>query len=318
MLTKPRLLGTSALIAACVPALAADPELLIFDFSGFEEPGFSLPYAEQFGMHPSYTFFGEEEEAFLNSKIPNYDKVFEVYRTNPNFVIDGAVYFIPGHIGSTAIAYNTEQVPAEVVQTLQVFADPTHAGRVSLPDNVDDVYALAFLATGVTDWTLATEADIDAASAWLREVHPNVRTYWTDGAELGQLMATGEVLIAWAWSETPAQLVAAGLPIGFERETVEGSSMFSCGYVNLTNGPGSEDKAHAFMNSYLEASVARFITSEWGYGHGNAEAMAEIGAEKLIEIGLGEIDVPVLYQVPMDIPLRERMIADFERIKAGF
>lgn len=349
MPTKIRLLGTAALSAAALPALAADPDLLVFDWSGFEDPGFSMPYAAEFGMHPSYAFFGEEEEAFLKlrsgfradvaqpcpqsvtkwmqagliepwdiAKIPNYEKVAEVYKTNPNFVIDGDVYFIPGHIGSTAIAYNTEQVPAEAVQTLQVFADPAFSGRVSLPDNVDDVFALAFLATGLSDWTKATEDDIATASAWLREVHPNVRTYWNDGAELGQLMATGEVLIAWAWSETPAQLVASGLPIGFEREAAEGSSMFSCGYVNLTNGPGSEDKAHAFMNSYLDASVARFITSEWGYGHGNAEAMAEIGEEKLIEIGLGEIEAPVLYQVPMDIPLRERMIAEFERIKVGF
>lgn len=349
MPTKFRLLSTSALIAAALPAFAADPDLLVFDWSGFEDPGFSMPYAAKFGQHPTYTFYGEEEEAFLKlrsgfradvaqpcpqsvpkwleagliepwdvSKIPNYAKVTEVYRTNPNFVIDGAVYFIPGHIGSTAIAYNTEEVAADAVQTLQVFADPAFAGRISLPDNVDDIYALAFLATGLSDWTQATEADIATASAWLREVHPNVRTYWNDGAELGQLMATGEVLIAWAWSETPAQLVASGLPIGFEREAVEGSSMFSCGYVNLTDGPGSEDKAHAFMDSFLEASVAQFITSEWGYGHGNAEAMADIGDEKLTEIGLGPIEAPILYQVPMDIPLRERMIAEFERIKAGF
>jgi spermidine/putrescine transport system substrate-binding protein len=344
-----RLMATAAMTCAVLPALAADPDLLVFDWSGFEEPGFSMPYAERFGTHPSYAFFGEEEEAFLKlrsgfradvaqpcpqsvpkwlaagliepwdvSKIPNYDKVAEVYRTNPDFVIDGAVYFIPGHIGSTAIAFNTEEVPADAVQTLQVFADPAYAGRVSLPDNVDDVFALAFLATGLSDWTTATVDDIASASAWLREVHPNVRTYWNDGAELGQLMATGEVLIAWAWSETPAQLVAAGLPIGFERETAEGSSMFSCGYVNLVDGPGDEDKAHAFMDSFLDASVARYITSEWGYGHGNAEAMAEIGTARLIEIGLGEIDAPVLYQVPMDIPLRERMIAEFERIKVGF
>ena len=349
MPTKFRLLGSTALIAAALPVFAADPDLLVFDWSGFEDPGFSKPYAEQFGQAPTYAFYGEEEEAFLKlrsgfradvaqpcpqsvpkwlaagliepwdvSKIPNYEKVAEVFKTNPGFVIDGAVYFIPGHIGSTAIAYNTEEVPADAVNTLQVFADPAFAGRISLPDNVDDIYALAFLATGISDWNKATEADIETASGWLREVAPNVRTFWNDGAELSQLMATGEVLIAWAWSETPAQLVASGLPIGFEREAVEGSSMFSCGYVNLTNGPGSEDKAHAFMNSFLDASVAQFITSEWGYGHGNAEAMAEIGEEKLIEIGLSPIEAPVLYQVPMDIPLRERMIADFERIKAGF
>ncbi|PWR01938.1 polyamine ABC transporter substrate-binding protein [Meridianimarinicoccus roseus] len=349
MQTKFRLLGTSALIAAALPSFAADPELLVFDWSGFEEDGFSMPYAEIYGEHPTYTFFGEEEEAFQKlrsgfradvaqpcpqsvqkwreagliepwdvSKIPNYEKVAEVYKTNPSFVIDGAVYFIPGHIGSTAIAYNTEEVPQDAVQTLQVFADPTWAGRISLPDNVDDIYALAFLATGISDWTTATEADIDTASNWLREVHPNVRTYWNDGAELGQLMGTGEVLISWAWSETPAQLVAADLPIGFEREPREGSSMFACGYVNLADGPGSEDKAHAFMNSFLDASVTEYITSEWGYGHGNAEAMAQIGSETLEEIGLSDIDAPVLYQVPMEIPLREKMITDFERIKAGF
>ena len=34
--------------------------------------------------------------------------------------------------------------------------------------------------------------------------------------------------------------------------------------------------------------------------------------------GLAPVSVPVLAQLPMDINLRERQIAEFEKIKAGF
>jgi hypothetical protein len=34
-----------------------------------------------------------------------------------------------------------------------VFHNPKYEGRISLPDNTDDVWALALLATGVSDWT---------------------------------------------------------------------------------------------------------------------------------------------------------------------
>ncbi len=344
-----RLLLSTFLVSATLPAFAADDELLVFTWSGYEEEPYWAHYAEQHGDSPTFTFFGAESEAFQKlrsgfradvahpcpqsvikwrdagliepwdiSQIPSYAQVAEVYRTDPVFAPEGEVYFIPGDLGATAIAWNTEEVPAAEVETLQVFKDPKYAGRISLPDNVDDTYSLAYLATGVSDWTQATEADFEAASAWLREVHPNVRTYWTDGAELAQLMGTGEVLLAWSWNETPVQLAGAGQPIGFQREAAEGSSMWFCGFVNLADGPGDEAKAHDFMESFLQPAVTEYIVNEWGYGHGNAAAMAAIDGETLEGVGLGPIDAPVLQQVPMDVALRERMIAEFERIKAGF
>lgn len=343
------LIGASALALAAGAALAEDEELTVFTWSGYEEDAYWAGYAEEFGMAPTYAFFGAEDEAFQKlrsgfradighpcpqsvgkwreagliepwdiSKIPNYATVAEAYRTAPVLTEGDAVYFIPADSGATAIAYNTDELTAEQVSTLAVFLDPALAGRTSLPDNVDDTYALAYLATGTTDWSTATEEDFQRASEWLRQAHQNVRTYWTDGVELGQLMSTGEVLVSWSWNETPVQLAAEGLPVAFEREPVEGSSVWTCGHVNLVDGPGSEDKAHAFINSWLEPSVAEYIVTEWGYGHANTEAMAAMGAEMLDEVGLGEVDVPLLAQVPMDDRLREMMIAEFEKIKAGF
>lgn len=341
--------AVSVLALVAGTALAEDPELLILDWSGFEEDGYWGVYEQEYGQSPTYTFFGEEEEAFQKlrsgfradlahpcsqsvdkwrqagliepwdiSKIPNYANVAEEFKTDPVFTDGDDVYFIPADFGTTAIAYNADEISPETVATLEVFKDPALAGRISLPDNPEDIYALAYLATGTPDWTKATQEDFERASAWLREVHGNVRAYWTDGSELAQLMGTGEVLVSWAWSETPATMNGEGFNIGFEREPAEGSSVWQCGYVNLVDGPGSEEKAHFFMNQWLGQPVADYIVGEWGYGHSNVEAMKQYSEEDLAAAGLGEVDGPLLAQLPMDLRLREAMIAEFEKIKAGF
>lgn len=344
-----RLLGAASAATLASAAFAQDADLLIFDWSGFEEEGFYQEYIATHGEGPTFAFFGEEEEAFQKlrsgfradvahpcsqsvekwraaeliepwdiSQIPNYENVAEQYKTADIFTDNGEVYFIPADNGATAILYNTEDVPAEDVTSLDVFINPAYAGRTSLPDNVDDAFALAYLATGVSDWTQATEADFEEASAWLRQAHANARTYWADGASLNQLFATGEVLVAWSWNESFVGLLDEGYPVAFNREPAEGSSVWFCGYVNLVDGPGSEEKAHEFMNAWLSSSSTDYIVNEWGYGHSNTAAMEAIGAETLDAVGLGEVSVPLLAQLPMDNTLREQMVEEFERIKAGF
>lgn len=336
--------AASALLAA--PAFAGDAELLVFDYSGFENPAFHSKYTEAHGDSPSFAFFGEEDEA-LQKLVSGFRadvshvcagsvtkwleaEILEPWDTSRIAVLanldgnllgkdvtGGQAFFLPTDFGSTAIAYNTEAVPAEDVASLNVFLDPKYAGRMTLPDNVDDAYALAYLATGTTDWTNATDAQFEAASAWLREVHVNLRTYWTDPAELAQLLATGEVVISWAWNETLPAMAEEGFPIGYQREATEGSSLWLCGYVNLKDGEGSEDKAYDFMNALLDASSTEALLDE-GYGHSNAAAMASFGEEALVEAGLGAISAPVLAQLPMSNELRTKQSETFEKIKAGF
>jgi spermidine/putrescine transport system substrate-binding protein len=340
-------ISIKALVAALVlPAAALAEDLIVLDWSGYEDPGFIGAYIEKYGSTPEYSFFGEEEEAFQKlrsgfkvdvahpcsqsvskwrlagliepidtSRIPRWADVNEVKEA---FKYDGEYYMLPTDWGTTALAYRTDLVDVATMTTLEVFLDPQYAGRVALPDNVDDIYALGFLATGVTDWTTATQEEFEAASAWLREAHQNVRTYWADGAELAQLMTTGEAVIAWAWNETPTTLIAEGVPVGTNRETIEGSSSWFCGYVNVVDGPNSEDVMYDFFNAWMEPASAEYIVSEWGYGHGNQTAMTDLGTEPLNEVGLGEVSVPVLPQAPMEIALREQMIVEFENIKAGF
>ncbi len=345
MTIRTRLLGAAALLV--VPA-AAQADLLVFDYSGFEDPAFHTTFTEKHGRSPDFAFFGDEDEAF--------QKLISGFRADVSHVCAGSVtkwvesgileawdttkitafndldrnlvgqditagaanvYFIPTDFGSTAIAYNAEQVPAEDVASLNVFLNPAYAGRMTIPDNVDDAFALAYLATGTTDWTNATDAEFDAAVDWLRQAHGNMRTYWTDPAELAQLLASGEVLVSWAWNETLPTMVEEGFPIGFQRETTEGSSLWLCGYVNLKDGEGSEDEAYDFLNAMLDPSSTDALLDA-GYGQANAAAMAAKGEEALVASGLGQISVPVLAQLPMSNEQREKQNEAFERVKAGF
>ncbi|GIT91901.1 polyamine ABC transporter substrate-binding protein [Jannaschia pagri] len=333
--------------AATLLALPATADMVVFDYAGFEDPAFHGPYIEKHGSSPDFAFFGDEEEAFQKlssgfkadvthicagsvtkfvdsgivepwdvSQIPEWANL-STDLTGRAVTATEDVYFLPVDYGSTAIAYNADEVPAEDVASLDVFLNPKYQGRMTLPDNVDDAYALAYLATGVTDWSTATTEQFEAASDWLRQAHVNLRTYWTDPAELSQLLASGEVLVSWAWNETLPTMADEGFPIGFQREATEGSSLWLCGYVNMVEGTGDEALAYDYINAILDpASTVPLL--EAGYGQSNAAAMVSQGEDALTASGLGTISAPVLAQLPMPAELREMQNATFERIKAGF
>jgi spermidine/putrescine transport system substrate-binding protein len=343
------LLLSGALVAMAGSASAADPELIVFDWAGFEDQALISAYHEAHGTGPTYSFFADDDEAFQKlasgfrvdvahpcsqmigryrdagliepwdvSRIPEYENIDPRFKTSDVWADDSGVWFIPTDYAYTAIAHNTGTVPEEDVASLQVFHNPAYAGRISLPDNVDDVWALALLATGVSDWTELNEEQFQAAAGWLRTAHENVRTYWADPSELSQLMVSGEVSVAWAWNDAVALMQAEGFPIGFQRDAEEGTTNWVCGYVNMANAPGSEDKAYDFINAWLDPGSARGLLDGFGYAHSNTAGMATISDEDLEAAFLDPVEGTLLTQEPMDLVMRERMLEEFEMIKAGF
>ncbi|MFO1139474.1 MAG: extracellular solute-binding protein [Paracoccus sp. (in: a-proteobacteria)] len=350
-----KLLRSSALAlvlagtAISQPARAADPELTVFDWAGFEEPAIWQGYVDKNGDAPTFALYGDDDEAYQKlasgfkadvahpcaqmvskyrdagliepwdvSKIPAFDTIAPQFLNSPIFKDDKGVWYIPTDWGATAIAYNTETVPAEDVASLNVFIDPKYQGRTSLPDSADDVWALAYLATGVTDWTKVTDEQFKAAADWLRKAHQNVNAYWADPAQESQLMASGAVDVAWSWQDGVVLLQNEGYPVGFQRAPKEGSSTFFCGYINLKNGPGKEEKAYDFINAWLAPSAAKGLLDTIGYGHTSTAAMETIKDEKAVKENLSPINAPILAQTPNDPAQRERQLAEFEKIKAGF
>lgn len=331
---------------------ADDAELTIFDWSGYEDTNFFPAYVEEHGDKPTFSFFGDLESAFLKlrsgfkadlahpcsysipkwvdagllepldvSRIDRWDDLNKDFRDMSLPTADGKPYFVPIEWGNTALTYNADFLSDDDVASLQVFADPKHAGRISIGDNVYDAYALGFLAVGVTDWSKATDEDFEAASDFLRKVHPNVRDYWSSGASLAQLMQSGEVYLAWAWNETYSTLNAEDVPIIMKRDTEEGSSSWVCGYVALADAPGSIDKAYDYLNAWLAPESAEYMVQAWGYGHSNAKAMSEMNQDIVAAAGLDSSDDLLnkrLLQSALEPEMQDKMIKEFEMIKAGF
>ncbi|MDP2731612.1 MAG: extracellular solute-binding protein, partial [Hoeflea sp.] len=240
---------------APMAASAADGELTVFDWAGYEDPAFHPAYVAKHGDSPTFAFFGDEEEAFQKlrtgfkadvghpcsqsvvkwrdagllkpldtAKIPEWDNILPGFKAMKDLMTteDGKAWMVPFDWGNTALTYRTDTVDEADISSLKAFADPKFKDRVSIGDSVDDAYALASLAIGLTDWTKMTDAQFTEASAFLRDVHKNVRLYWTDNTELSQAMAGEEVDLAWAWNETATTLQADGVPVAIKKDTAEG------------------------------------------------------------------------------------------------
>jgi spermidine/putrescine-binding protein len=234
---------------------------------------------------------------------------------------DGKAWFMPWDWGNTALTFNTEKIDEKDVHSLKAFADPKFAGRVSIGDNVDDAYALASLAIGLKDWTKMTDEQFKQASEFLRQVHKNVRLYWADTTEIVQALSSGEVDLAWAWNDAAVQSIAAGVPIKTKRDTDEGLSTWVCGYVRLKDAPGNLDKAYDFLSAVNDPSVANVLVKDWGYGQANGKGMATVDQSVLQEKGYADVQKFVdktLFQSPVPNELKQKMIAEFEKIKAGY
>lgn len=348
-LTRLLLAAASALALATAAARAEAPNLTAFDWAGFDDKGLIADYVAKYGDMPTYAFFGDDDEAFQKvasgfkadivhpcsqmvqkyrdagliqpwdvSRIPEYKNIAPRFLKSKVFVDDGKVWYIPTDYAYTAIIYNKDKVSDAEVASLSVFLNPKYAGRISLPDNTDDVWALALLATGVTDWTNVTDDQFKAAAAWLRKAHQNVVAYWSDPSELSQLMASGQVLVGWSWNDSVSLLRDEGKNIGFQRQAKEGASSWFCGWVHMKDAPGSDQQAYDFVNSFLSPQAAQALLDDFGYASANDAAMKGIPADALKAKDVNPIDTTLLAQTPLDQKMRDRMVEEFEKIKAGF
>ena len=349
--TRRLAMAASVLPLFAAVAMAAE-DITVFDWSGYEDPANYPAYVKEVGKQPRFSFFADEEEALQKlragfkadlshpcsqsvrrwqsagllepldtSKLKYWGELDPKLRDLPGFVQDGKHYIVPYEWGNTGLTYRTDLVPSEDVQSLQVFADPKYAGKISIGDNVDDAYALAVLATGKTDWTNLSDADFEAASEFLRKVHQNVRMYWTDNTNISQALASGEVEIAWTWNDTPTTLKASGQPVAMNKATKEGLSTWVCGYVVLKDHPGPEKLIYDYLNAVSDPAVSTYLVDVWGYGHANKTGMEAIDPAVLKAKSYADVEKfreKTLFQSPLPPEIRQKMIAEFEKIKAGF
>jgi len=332
-------------------AYAEGSDLSVFDWSGYEDQGFFADYMAKHKTAPSYTFFGSVEEAFTKlrsgftadlahpctdatkkwvaadlikpldtSKLTHWDKLSPILTKMDGVVVDGKVYMMPFEWGNTGLIYRTDKITADKV-SIQLAADPSYSGKVSIPDAASSAYAFAALGAGVENYANMNDEEFKKASDFLRKVHPNIRFYWSDAGQLDQAMASGEIEMGWAWNQSELNLQGNKVPAVMMRDVDKGIATWVCGYVHLKSSEQSDEQVYDMLNALSSAASGKYIVEAWGYAHANVEGLASVDPATVSGYGFDKAEeffTKSLFFDAVEPRLEAKMLKEFERIKAGF
>ena len=337
-------------------------ELVVFDYGGDDVMGWVPDYAKKYPKKPRWSLFNDTNEALqkmkggfqvdiahiTNSdtpfwteylqpwdlkKVTEWNDLYPFWKNAPGVQpINGKYYMIPTLFGMSAAVYDTKVIKPGEIKSLKDFANPKYKGRVVLPDAGYEVYAMCMLAFGnKKPFVKMTKTDVDNCSVFLREVHKNVRQYFTDSGSVVVGFKTGEVWMGFVWMDVPYTINKDRLANPKNaKELVQldrnlGFALWVQGMVRAkTSKPAVDDLAYDYVNA-LNRGGADFLVNEFGYGSPNKKEMDAIAAKDpkaLKDRSLDNIDgyvksgkASMFGALPPDVS--QYLLNEWEKIKTG-
>jgi spermidine/putrescine transport system substrate-binding protein len=322
-----------------------------FTWGGYDDPELFTPYTAAHGAHPSFSTFGDSEEGLqrtragfvwdvahpCNQAVPRwvasgYVQPIETARLShfenvfPSLAglegaqaDDGNQWFVPVEWGNTSITYRSDLVEIEGEESWGILWDERYAGRIAMIASAGDAWWCAAIYAGV-DFANVTDDDVERVNELLRQQRPLVRLYTSDMTSVEQALASGEVVAAMTWNETPVKLQGEGIPVRFAQPK-EGTLTWCCGAMMHKDAP-NPDLAHDIIDSLISPEVGQYFIEAFGYGHSNRQSFELVGEEGLAAVGLpsnpSELLDDGVFQLPQSQDLETRINNDFEEIMAGF
>jgi len=184
--------------------------------------------------------------------------------TKKNTTLNGEVYGVPHVWGTSGLVVNKAKAP-DVKDYLDL-CDPKYKGRVSYrlkrPTLIAFAFAMGedpFAAYGDPD---AYQAILDKVEQKLIECKPNVKTYWSGGDEILNLLRSGEVWAAMAWDTGGWKLNAENPDITFVAP-----KSGALGWIDtfaLPKRGRNDDAAYKWINFVMRPEIAARITAAAG------------------------------------------------------
>ncbi len=335
-----------------------DDSLSVFEWGGYEVPEFYTSYVDKHQMAPSFTLFGEEEEALQKlrggftadvahpctystrrwrdagvlqpidtSRLPNYADVFPSLKTLPGSQDEtGLDWFVPSDWGNSSVLFRPDLAPeyvdteTEKNESWAILFDEKYAGRLGIFDSVDGVMAVVGSVIGAKNVFDMTDAELEEATELLRKQREILRFYWTDNSSVEQALASGELVASYAWNSAVVELKNQGVNIKYMNPK-EGIWTWVCGLVLLDGGPGDQDRAYEFIDAWIAPESGKNLIETLGYGSSNAKAFELVDASVLEDLGISDPDTMMAnsrFFGEIAPDVREKYINLFDEIKAGF
>ena len=263
------------------------------------KPRFAPDFTPDVGMPCSYKVKKWHELGFLKpidtKRLEHWDDVIDVLKGVPDTFIDGDRLMVTGWWGLTSVTFRTDIAPEyipEEAHTWGILWDPKYAGRLSMIDSLIDGVMVAAIYSGAKDPFNMTSEEVERVRELMREQRPLLRFYTNDLTSWEQGLASGELVAAASWNDTPTRLIKDGLPVQFMKPK-EGAMTWTCGMVLFDFvSPEMEARAYDLIDAYLSPETGAYWIGEFGMGHSNIKAFAQFSAEDLATRGLPPDDIP--------------------------
>ena len=329
--------------------LSAAERLLLFTWGGLEDPSLFPDYAAKHGKIDA-TFYGDEYEAIEKlragyeadivgpcidvmprwmttglqpideSRLLHLDEQFASIRNAEPSFYDGERYYVSMYWGFSSFVYRTDLTDIEPEdESWTLLFDEKYKGRMAIWDSTDAVVPHASLALGYSDDPYRPDGErLERVAEMVRKQRDLVRFYFSSVTEAVQAIASGEVVISYAWSDFLSHLKTADVPFKWANPK-EGLISYNCGLARA-NRKGNEEAQYDFINASMTADVGKFLIEVFNLGASNKTSfdMVDPALLKELELSTPEESLtrshPFVYVPP---ELKQKHIEMFDDIKAG-
>jgi spermidine/putrescine-binding protein len=205
-------------------------------------------------------------------RIPNFENLFDFFKTMPGPNVDGVQYALPYTWGSIPLMYNPAVVTEKPTSWLDIMK-PEYKGKVALVNDVISVM-IPFIMTAANTMepTRVTQDQLDAAIDLIIKVKTeHARTIASGYGELADLFASGEIVMAQAWEPVAAWAAAKGVELEWVIPKEGTWTLVDClaiikdaphmdeAYTLLNNGLTGPAQAHVANVNTTGATVKRAV-----------------------------------------------------------
>ncbi len=223
------------------------------------------------------------------TKLTNFDNLYDRFKVQEESFKDGKMYSVPWVWGSTAIAYNTNEIK-EPPTSVSVLFDPQYEGKIAIRDDFNDSVMLAAIVLGQDP---NNPSDLDAIKAKLIEQKPLNKTYWKTGDEFSKLFAGNQISVGLMWSGQAAAMKQDGQPIGFV--VPEDGAIGWVDTWGIAKGSQNPDLAYKFIDAVISKDFQYNWASTGGPAPVNKDAGAQIDPAYAASCGMDEESLNRLY-----------------------
>jgi spermidine/putrescine-binding protein len=306
--------------AMCWCGHAVAGELNLLTWEGYADASFTKPFERQTGCQVTATYVGSNDEivAKVMSRGADYDLLSPSNDTTMRLIDAGVVEPIDvAKVPALKQFFPIFQAPPWLTKvSLGFLWDPRFKGRISVWDDVQEIYMTAHLLGFSNVYTL-TDEQLAQIKTKLIALKPNIRKFWGTTGEMGTLMATGEIVGGNAWEPTITSLRKTGMKI-VEVDPKEGRNGWSDSWMIL-KGANDNPCVYQWLNWTSSAKAQALGYAVVGYGFSNANMVGELnGASKALYEELKLDDPNILKGIDwwQSSPRRGRYLEVWNQVKA--